>query len=278
MGSPEALCYLASPEVVAASALKGNISGPGNYQPPANYAGVEYGYGTGEAASTGGQLGAMLDQLESLIDRVESAAGDETAKATVQILPGFPEKITGEIVFCDADNLNTDNIYPGKYTYQDDITKEGMAEVCMSNYDPEFRSIAKPNDILVSGFNFGCGSSREQAATALLAKEIPLVVAASFGNIFSRNCINNALLGLESSRLVERLRATFSNASPKVATRRTGWTLTWDVVRSVIEVQEGENGERWEESVGEFPANLQDIVAKGGLPNWIKHQISEAEA
>lgn len=169
--------------------------------------------------------------------------------------------------------------YPGKYTYQDDITKEGMAEVCMSNYDKEFRSIAQPNDILVSGLNFGCGSSREQAATALLAKEIPLVVAASFGNIFSRNCINNALLGLESPRLVERLRATFpaDAASPKVATRRTGWTLTWDVVRSVIEVQEGENGDRWEESVGEFPANLQDIVAKGGLPNWIKHQISQTE-
>lgn len=99
MGSPEALCYLASPEVVAASALSGKISGPGIHQPPANYAGVEYGYGRGEAASTDNQLGAMIDQLESLIDRVESAAGDETSKAAVQILPGFPEKITGEIIF-----------------------------------------------------------------------------------------------------------------------------------------------------------------------------------
>lgn len=159
-----------------------------------------------------------------------------------------------------------------------------MAEVCMINYDPEFRTIAKPNDILVSGKDFGCGSSREQPATALLAKQIPLVVSASFGNSFSRNCINNGLLGLESprlvERLVERLRATFPSdaSSPRVATRRTGWTLTWDVARSVIEVQEGENGERWEESVGEFPENLQEIIAKGGLPNWIKDQIPKAEA
>ena len=58
-----------------------------------------------------------------------------------------------------------------------------MAEACMQNYDPEFSSIAKEGDVLVSGFNFGCGSSREQAATAILAKKMPLVVAGSFGNI-----------------------------------------------------------------------------------------------
>jgi homoaconitate hydratase len=62
-----------------------------------------------------------------------------------------------------------------------------MAEVCMENYDPEFRTIAKEGDILVGGYNWGTGSSREQAATSILAKKIPLVVAGSFGNIFSRN-------------------------------------------------------------------------------------------
>lgn len=56
------------------------------------------------------------------------------------------------------DVLQTDNIYAAKWTYQDDVTKEGMAEVCMSNYDPDFGSVAKPNDILVSGYNFGCVS------------------------------------------------------------------------------------------------------------------------
>lgn len=51
----------------------------------------------------------------------------------------------------------------------------------MENYDPDFRNIAKAGDILVSAYNFGCGSSREQAATSILAKQVPLVVAGSFG-------------------------------------------------------------------------------------------------
>ncbi|OAA72466.1 Homoaconitase [Cordyceps fumosorosea ARSEF 2679] len=275
MGSREALAYLASPEVVAASALSGVISGTQSFQVPDNYQGVEHGYGTGAPETVESQLGNVLEQLESLIDRVESSVGGEAEEegGGTKILPGFPEKITGEIVFCDMDNLDTDNIYAGKYTYQDDITKETMAKVCMENYDPTFGDVAKPNDILVSGFNFGCGSSREQAATALLAKQIPLVVSGSFGSIFSRNSVNNGLLGLEVPRLVERLRATFAD---KIPTRRTGWTLTWDVARSVVQVQEGEGGEQWEEKVGEFPENLQEIIAKGGLEKWIMSQVAEA--
>ena len=266
--------YLSSPEVVAASALNGVLSGPGVYQVPEDYNGVEYGYGTGKPATIENKLDNVLEQLESLIDRVETAApgGDDAAQSTTKILPGFPTKITGEIVFADADNLDTDNIYAGKYTYQDDMTTADMAKVCMENYDPEFRSIAQPNDILVSGFNFGCGSSREQAATALLARDIRLVLAGSFSNIFVRNGINNALPCLELPRLVERLRAVFKD---KVPTRRTGWTLTWDITRSMIEVQEGEGGERWEQKVGEFPENLQEIIAKGGLVGWVKHELAK---
>ncbi|KAJ5859458.1 hypothetical protein N7534_004735 [Penicillium rubens] len=249
MGSRDALAYLASPEVVAASALSGVISGPGAYQ------------------------------MESLIDRVESAGED--SKPATEILPGFPERISGEIVFLDADNLDTDNIYPGKLTYQDNVSKDDMAAACMQNYDPEFKGIAKPSDILVAGFNFGCGSSREQAATAILAKQIPLVVAGSFGNIFSRNSINNALMGLEVPRLIERLRASFAQPPPGDAgrqlTRRTGWTLTWDVKRSVVEVKEGESGESWTEQVGELPANVQEIIAEGGLEAWVKGKVAKSE-
>ena len=261
---------------MAASALNGVLSGPGVYEVPETYTGVEYGYGTGKPATIEDELGNALEQLESLIDRVQTTAriGDDAAQAVTKILLGFPAKISGEIVFADADNLDTDNIYAGKFTYQDDMTTADMAKVCMENYDPEFRSITKPNDILVSGFNFGCGSSREQAATALLAREIPLVVAGSFSNIFVRNSVNNALPCLEVPRLVERLRAIFSEN--KVPTRRTGWTLTWDIARSIIEVQEGENGERWEEKVGEFPENLHEIIARGGLVGWVKHELAKA--
>lgn len=177
----------------------------------------------------------------------------------------------------------------------------------MENYDPTFGSIAREGDILVSGFNFGCGSSREQAATAILAKKIPMVVAGSFGNIFSRNSINNALMGVEVPRLVQRLRETFSSTannntteastqvkepqlnresldSPppakqvapkgeKVLTRRTGWKFVWDVRRSRVEVTEGEGGETWSQKVGELPPNVQEIIARGGLEKWVKHEI-----
>jgi homoaconitate hydratase len=329
MGSTDAKAYLASPEVVAASALYGRISGPGWYQKPEGWNGVVRGEGDGipeeqRLITDSEALDKILGQLEDIISEGEQKFGaDEPAQqetgttqeqdpaAATEVYPGFPERVSGEIVFCDADNINTDGIYPGKYTYQDNVTTETMAQVVMENYDTKFAELAKPGDILVSGYNFGCGSSREQAATALLAKQIPLVVAGSFGNIFSRNSINNALMGLEVPKLISRLRETFSSAgattgpaettgaaitepkdnaqsldspppgpvSPqeKLLTRRTGWTLVWDVKRSLIEVTEGPSGKVWSEKVGELPPNVQEIIAKGGLEKWVRQEI-EAEA
>lgn len=278
MGSPDAKAYLASPEVVAASALSGKISGPGWYEKPIGVEKVVLGEGNGNAAedraiSIGDALEKLFVEADSIVVDAESFLGFPASSSAetetdneqlTDILPGFPEKVEGEIVFCDADNINTDGIYPGKYTYQDNIPVSKMAEVCMENFDPSFGSIAKEGDILVAGFNFGCGSSREQAATAILAKKIPLVVSGSFGNIFSRNSINNALMGVEVPKLVERLRETFSSklaeqksdvkelagnkesldspppakqGSPeagKVLTRRTGWRLTWEIGRAHV--------------------------------------------
>jgi homoaconitate hydratase len=312
MGSPQAKAYLASPEVVAASALSGKISGPGWYEKPSAWSGVEVKEGAEFSEySIDEALSNIIGKLESIIDAgpaEESAKKEEsspslTSETLTEILPGFPEKVSGEIVFCDADNVNTDAIYPGKYTYQDDVPKDKMAEVVMENYDPKFSGLAKPGDILVSGFNFGCGSSREQAATAILARGIPLVVAGSFGNIFSRNSINNALMGLEVPKLISRLREVFaansSAASSQVTepkqnkdsldspppgtlverentlSRRTGWTLEWDVRRSLVTVTEGEGGESWSQKVGELPPNVQEIIARGGLENWVKGEIGQ---
>lgn len=307
MGSTDAKAYLASPEVVAASALKGKIAGPGWYQKPEGVEKVIIGEGEGEpeldkALSVEEALDKLLADAESLISAAErefpedgaapasaqtsasssaaAAAEGEDAEALTEILPGFPEKVEGEIVFCDGDNINTDGIYPGKYTYQDNVSVEKMAEVCMENYDTAFRTVARPGDILVAGFNFGCGSSREQAATAILAKGIPLVVAGSFGNIFGRNSINNALMGVEVPRLVERLRATFGGGAgsggegkQQQLTRRTGWRFVWDVRRSNVTVTEGDAGETWSQKVGELPPNVQEIIARGGLEKWVKSQI-----
>ncbi|KAE8351191.1 homoaconitase LysF [Aspergillus coremiiformis] len=279
MGSTEAKAYLGSPEVVAASALSGKLSGPGWYQAPEGCTEVLRGEGDGikeeDRMLTAEQaLEKIIGQIDTLVadgEKQFAPEGEEVSdNSLTEVYPGFPERVSGEIIFCDADNINTDGIYPGKYTYQDDVSQETMAQVCMSNYDVQFSSIAKEGDILVTGFNFGCGSSREQAATAILAKKIPLVVSGSFGNIFSRNSINNALMGLEVPRLINRLRESFSGES---LTCRTGWTLTWDVRRSQIEVQEGNNGPKWTHKVGELPPNVQEIIAKGGLEKWVQNEI-----
>lgn len=328
MGSTEAKAYLASPEVVAASALSGTLSGPGWYKKPDGWGGVIRGEGEvitdemandilnpGKPISAESALDKIISQLDNMISTGEREFGEaknateftpaaETVEGGTEVYPGFPERVEGEIVFCDADNINTDGIYPGKYTYQDNVDTETMARVCMENYDKDFSQLAQPGDILVSGFNFGCGSSREQAATAILAKQIPLVVAGSFGNIFSRNSINNALMGLEVPRLVQRLRETFAEHDPrpksreitepfgnkeqqqsldsttpapvapaeKKLTRRTGWKIVWDVKKSQIEVTEGD-GAKWTEKVGELPPNVQEIIARGGLEKWVKREI-----
>ncbi|CCT71882.1 probable homoaconitase precursor [Fusarium fujikuroi IMI 58289] len=285
MGSTSAKAYLSSPEIVAASALQGKIAGPGWYQKPEGVEKVIIGEGSGDfvadkALSIEDALDKIINEADALIAAAEKSEGatEEASPAAseeeslTEILPGFPEKVEGEIVFCDSDNINTDGIYPGKYTYEDNISTEKMAEVCMENYDTEFGKIAQPGDILVTGFNFGCGSSREQAATAILAKKIPLVVSGSFGNIFSRNSINNALMGVEVPRLVERLRETYKNDTEKPLTRRTGWKFVWDVRRSKVVVTE-KDGKQWEQKVGELPANVQEIIAKGGLEKWVKSKI-----
>ncbi|VTT81525.1 unnamed protein product [Fusarium fujikuroi] len=285
MGSTSAKAYLSSPEIVAASALQGKIAGPGWYQKPEGVEKVIIGEGSGDfvadkALSIEDALDKIINEADALIAAAEKSEGatEEASPAAseeeslTEILPGFPEKVEGEIVFCDSDNINTDGIYPGKYTYEDNISTEKMAEVCMENYDTEFGKIAQPGDILVTGFNFGCGSSREQAATAILAKKIPLVVSGSFGNIFSRNSINNALMGVEVPRLVERLRETYKNDTEKPLTRRTGWKFVWDVRRSKVVVME-KDGKQWEQKVGELPANVQEIIAKGGLEKWVKSKI-----
>ncbi|KAF4490345.1 Aconitase 3-isopropylmalate dehydratase large subunit, alpha beta alpha, subdomain 1 3 [Fusarium agapanthi] len=186
-------------------------------------------------------LNDVVQQLDSFIGKVESKEASSNS-AVVEILPGFPESVRGEIVFMGTDNQNTDQIYPGSMTYESNVSKEAMAKACMRNYDPDFQKVIRPNDILVSGNGFGCGSSREQAATAILANSIHLVVAGSFSNIFSRNSITNGLMGLELPRLVQRrLRAAFpKDAKNPIPTFRTGWTLEWDVKKSMVHVQEGE--------------------------------------
>jgi homoaconitate hydratase len=206
MGSRDAQCYLASPEVVAASAVAGYIRGP-------------HEFGDREPAR----------------DYKEFAAPESATAEKVEILPGFPAGVKGRIVFMPQDNVNTDAIYGKDYTYRDDMTSEMMAKVVMENYDPLFASRTRAGDVIVSCFNFGTGSSREQAVTCLKAKGIPLVIAASFSQTYLRNAYNNGFLCIEVPALVQRLREQFGVSThektiipgDEIAIDFTSSTIAW---------------------------------------------------
>jgi 3-isopropylmalate/(R)-2-methylmalate dehydratase small subunit len=100
-------------------------------------------------------------------------------------------KITGR-VWKYGDDVNTDVIFPGKYTYS--ITdRQEMAQHALEDLDPEFVKNVRPGDIIVAGKNWGCGSSREQAVICLKEAGVAAIVARSFARIYFRNCINEGL-------------------------------------------------------------------------------------
>jgi 3-isopropylmalate/(R)-2-methylmalate dehydratase small subunit len=103
-----------------------------------------------------------------------------------------------------GDDINTDVIFPGKYTYTIKDPYE-MAKHAMEDLDPNFSGNVQENDIVVAGRNFGCGSSREQAATCLKFAKVGAVVAKSFARIFFRNAINTGLPLIQSAEAADAI-------------------------------------------------------------------------
>ena len=104
-----------------------------------------------------------------------------------------------------GDDINTDIIYPGKYLSITTDRKE-MAKHCFETVYPEFIQQACQGDIIIAGKNFGCGSSREQAATCLKYFGIQAVIAVSFARIFYRNAINLGLPVLVAQDIVSSVK------------------------------------------------------------------------
>jgi len=100
-------------------------------------------------------------------------------------------KIRGR-VWKYGDDVNTDVIFPGKYTYSI-FDRQEMAEHALEDLDPNFVNNVRPGDIIVAGKNWGCGSSREQAVICLKEAGVGAIVARSFARIYFRNCINEGL-------------------------------------------------------------------------------------
>ena len=100
--------------------------------------------------------------------------------------------ITGNVIKYEQDNIDTDVIIPGQYLKIHDYAE--LATHAMEGLDPEFHQKAKNANIIISGRNFGCGSSREHAPIALSHSGIKAVLALSFARIFYRNAVDGAFL------------------------------------------------------------------------------------
>lgn len=274
MGHPKAQAYLASPAVVAASAIKGFICGPDDVDAQ-----------------------GLPPTCVPIFSIVNTGSAVSSASSSYEpLLANFPSTFTGPLLFAPQDNLNTDGIYPGKYTYQDDITLAQQAEVVMENYDPAFAplvasfvqqqspSTASDNStkhgvILVSGYNFGTGSSREQAATALKAAGVPIVIAGSFGDIFKRNAINNGLVCVECPELVRDLTEAYGKNAQRGAGGREGELTVNQGHKIQIGMVDGNvvvTGPAGEEkiyAVRPVGASVQELWVCGGLEGYILKSI-----
>ncbi len=151
-----------------------------------------------------------------------------------------------------GDDINTDVIFPGRYTYSI-TTPEEMAKHAFEDLDPEFVNKVKKGDIVVAGKNFGMGSSREQAVIALVYVGISAVIAKSFARIYFRNAINNGLLVIESPDAVDAIEDG-----------------------DIVEIDTEKNEIRVKEKRFKFPAlapEVLEIVKKGGLVEYVKEKL-----
>ena len=153
-------------------------------------------------------------------------------------------KFTGTVIKY-GDNVDTDVIIPARHLNTIDVKE--LASHCMEDIDKDFHSKIKPGDIMVAGFNFGCGSSREHAPIAIKESGISLVIAKSFARIFYRNAINIGLAILECEAASDGI----SEGDEVNIDFETG------VITNVTK------GEAYQAEP--FPPFIRDMIDKGGL-------------
>jgi 3-isopropylmalate/(R)-2-methylmalate dehydratase small subunit len=158
-------------------------------------------------------------------------------------------------VFKFGDNINSDIIIPGRYMIY--IDPERLSQHAFEVLGPEFPAKLRSFEILVAGRNFGCGSAREQAATAIIGLGIKAVVACSFARTFYRNAINDGLPIVECPTLYPLVQEG-------------------DQVR--IELAEGKLYHRDKEhSFPKMPDSVRQILESGGLAPYLKTQLQKSQ-
>ena len=144
-----------------------------------------------------------------------------------------------------GDNVDTDVIIPARYL--NTIDKKELASHCMEDIDKEFVNKVSAGDIMVAGYNFGCGSSREHAPIAIKESGISLVIAKSFARIFYRNSINIGLAILECPEAADAI--------------AEGDEVEADLDAGII--YDRTTGKQF--ATQPFPEFIQKIIANGGL-------------
>ena len=150
-----------------------------------------------------------------------------------------------------GDNVDTDVIIPARYLNTSD--KKELASHCMEDIDKEFVNKVQTGDIMVAGYNFGCGSSREHAPIAIKESGISLVIARSFARIFYRNSINIGLAIVECNEAVDGI--------------ADGDIIEADLDNGVI--YNKTTGKRFQTQP--FPPFIQNIITNGGLVSSIQN-------
>ena len=160
------------------------------------------------------------------------------------------EKIISGRASVFGSNIDTDQIYPGRFLSETD--PDAVKRHAMAGADPDFAETFQPGGLIVAGTNFGCGSSREHAAVALKAAGVSAVVAESFARIFFRNGVN---LGIPL--------VTCAGVSQKV---KDGDRLVLDLSRSLLK-NETSGEELPCEPVGDYALT---ILEAGGIKLLLK--------
>ncbi len=159
-------------------------------------------------------------------------------------------KPTSHRIWKYGDNINTDVIFPGKYTYTISHDPAELAQHALEDLDPQFAAEVEAGDVIVAGRNFGNGSSREQAVTCLVHAGVRAVIASSFARIYYRNAINNGLLVI-----------TCPNIVPLAD---SGDTLMLNLESSHLQL----NGELF--AFPRLPAEVQEILDIGGIIPYLQ--------
>lgn len=155
-------------------------------------------------------------------------------------------------VFKYPDNVDTDVIIPARYL--NTSSAQELAKHCMEDIDKEFVKKVQPGDVIVAGWNFGCGSSREHAPLVLKTCQTGCVIAKSFARIFYRNAINIGMPILECPEAADEISA--------------GDEVKVDF--STGEIFDLTTGKTYRAQP--FPEFIQDIIAKGGLLASLKEE------